>query len=662
MSEISDASPIPPREALPNREDEPVLFIPDEINQRKGWLYSGGRLDATTVQEHSHKAPWYLVIWLTGVDYFSTLGYQPGIALLAAGAIAPLATLILVLVTLFCALPIYAMVAKRSYVGQGSLAMLENLIRGWSGKLFILTLLGFAATDFVITITLSAADAAKHAIENPLLQPYLGHGAQIPLTLLVISILGAVFLKGFREAIGLSTLVCIPYLILNSVVLTYCVQEIVHHPELIPNWKAALAAQGDWAHALLAALLLFPKLALGLSGFETGVSVMPLIQGGEADREATPRGRIRNAQRLLATAAIIMCVMLLVSSFVVTLLIPEAAYQKGGEANGRAIAYLAHEYLGPTFGTIYDVSTVIILGFAGASAIAGLLNLIPRYLPRFGMAPLWVAYPRPLVLAIFAACVVVTLAFKADVDAQGGAYATGVLVLMTSAAVAVAIAAAREKRIWLSRLCWGIFAVFAYTLIENVRERPDGVVVASFFILTMIVISGVSRYQRATELRLSSLTFVDETSEILWDAMKGKKVNLVPITTNTHKYRVEKTDKIRKYYGVDGPLAFVHINMLDNQSEFLAPLRVQVRKDGDHFSIEVFRAVAIPNSIAVISELIDPISLFIGLTRSPLMGQSLRYLLFGQGETGLMVYAILIRHWDTTHEHDVRPRIFLMSE
>ena len=248
------------------------------------WCARGEPLEdhkGATVGTH----PWWKVIWLTGVDYFSTLGYQPGIALLAAGGVAPIATVILIVVTLFGALPVYAQVARRSYAGQGSIAMLENLLSGWKGKGLVLILLGFAATDFVITMTLSAADAAKHAIDNPFLHPVLGEH-QILVTLVILTVLTAVFLKGFNEAIGLAATAAVPYLLLNVVVLGRCTVEVLMHPTLLGDWRSALAAKGSAPLLIAGAMLVFPRLALGLSGFETGVSVMPLIDGGPADSTA----------------------------------------------------------------------------------------------------------------------------------------------------------------------------------------------------------------------------------------------------------------------------------------------------------------------------------------------------------------------------------------
>ena len=630
------------------------------------WLARG----EAVADDSSHNAathPWWKVIWLTGVDYFSTLGYQPGIALLAAGAVAPIATVILVAVTLFGALPVYIQVAKRSYAGQGSIAMLENLLEGWKGKLLVLVLLGFAATDFVITMTLSAADAAKHAIENPFLHPMLGE-RQILVTLVILTVLAIVFLKGFSEAIGLAAAAALPYLALNLLVLGRGAWEIMAHPGLLAEWHSALAAKGDFPLLIAGALLVFPKLALGLSGFETGVTVMPLIEGGEKDREQTPRaggvpmGRIANTTKLLMSAAVIMSGMLVLSSLVTTLLIAPADYREGGKASGRAIAFLAHRYLGPAFGTVYDMSTILILSLAGASAMAGLLQLIPRYLPRFGMAPRWAALSRPLILVLFAIDIIITLIFRASVEAQSGAYATGVLVLILSAAFAATLALWRERSWGLAFYMGFLLLVFAYTLADNCLERPDGLIIGTVFTLLLMLTCGLSRSIRSVEFRIPEGYFTDVESWRIGPELRGKKVQLVPIASSSAEARRKKRDEIAQHYGVHGPFLFLHVNLLDNRSEFSSPLEVSLRKEGDDYVGEVFGAVAIANAIAYVSEVIDPISIFIGLTRRNLMAQAIRYLLFGEGETGLIVYTILLRYWDWTPEQDVRPLIFLMSD
>lgn len=623
------------------------------------WIRSGGRLDDAHGHPETH--PWYLVIWLTGVDYFSTLGYQPGIALLAAGALASVATAILVAVTLACALPVYAQVARRSYVGQGSIAMLESLVPGWYGKLFVLILLGFAATDFVITMTLSAADATQHVIENPYVRPFISDAFRMPLTLILLALLAFVFIKGFKEAITLATAVAVPYILLNVVVLARAIIEALQHPAALPHWTAALHVKGDWSAVLIASALIFPRLALGLSGFETGVSVMPLIEGSEP-AEDPPKGRIRNTRKLLASAALIMSVLLLASSFVTTLLIPPEAYREGGPASGRAIAYLAHGLMGNAFGTIYDVSTILILWFAGASAMAGLLHLIPRYLPRFGLAPEWTAYAQPLVMVLFLVDVVVTIVFRANVEAQGGAYATGVLVLMLSAAVAAALSLRYERSYALAGYCWLVALIFAYTLVDNVIARPDGLIIATIFIIIIVALSALSRYIRAKELRVSGVTFADAESERLFESIKGKKVNLVPIRGSDAAVRRRKAQEIQKHYKLQGPLAFINVTLLDNRSEFLSPICICVKHDGPNYVISVTQAVAIANTIAYISEMIDPISIVLGLSRNNLVNQSLRYLLLGEGEVGLMVYEVLLRYWEWTPEEDVRPCIYLMSD
>ena len=405
----------------------------------KRWFFEGTQVEA--VGPHAkpvHTASWWKVMCLTGVDYFSTLAYQPSIAFAAAGLLSPLATLVLVLLTLFGALPMYYRVAESSPHGQGSILMLESLFPRWKGKAVVLILLGFAATSFVITITLSAADATAHFVENPLIPSWLHH--PVIVTLVLLFVLGGVFMRGFSEVIGLAVVIVAIYLALNAVVIVKGITLIGAHPELLQEWRSALLARhGSPLMMLAAAMIVFPKLALGLSGFETGVAVMPLVKGDPTDTEDRPVGRTRNTKKLLLVAALIMSVLLMASSVVTTVLIPAETLVPGGAAAGRALAYLAHEHLGTMFGTIYDIATVAMLWFAGASALAGLLNLVPRYLPRYGMAPEWARANRPLIVIFILITFVVTIAFDADVEAQGGAYATGVLVLISSGAVAVAI-------------------------------------------------------------------------------------------------------------------------------------------------------------------------------------------------------------------------------
>jgi hypothetical protein len=648
----------------------------------KRWLLQGHlqEIEGPYEKENQHHThPWWKVMCLTGVDYFSTLGYQPGIAAVTAGALSPFATLVLVLLTLFGALPMYKRVAAESPHGDGSISMLERLLTWWQGKLFVLSLIGFAATGFIITITLSAADATAHIIENPF-APHFLHGKEIAITFVLIALLGAVFLKGFGEAIGLAVALVAVYIALNLVVIGTGFYQIAQKPSLLSDWRTTLfATHGNPLLMLGAALLVFPKLALGLSGFETGVVVMPLIKGGPDDTPERPAGRIKNAHKLLTTAALIMSVLLMGSSFVTTLLIPAEAFHEAtattpaGEASGRALAYLAHHLLGDAFGTAYDVSTVLILWFAGSSAMAGLLNIVPRYLPRYGMAPDWTRAVRPLVLIYTLICLGVTLLFRAEVEAQAGAYATGVLALMTSATVAVTLSAGRLRQRFATFGFALVTFIFVYTIAVNIRDHPEGLKIALFFIGAIIVVSLLSRVYRSTELRVERIEMDRKAQMFLQEAAAKGPLRIIANRRqagDTLEYRLkEKEQREDNHIPASDPILFLEVDVAD-ASEFTDVMQVrgvEIRGDQmrgqirgvENVGYRILRAESstVPNAIAAfLLHLRDttgklPHIYFSWSEGNPVV-YMLRFVLFGEGDTAPVTREVLRK---AEHDPERRP-------
>ncbi|MGI8543505.1 MAG: amino acid transporter [Aridibacter sp.] len=647
----------------------------------KGVLESESDHLKQEVAEETH--PWWKVMCLTGVDYFSTLGYQPGIAFVAAGVLSPFATLVLVLLTLFGALPMYHRVAEESPHGDGSISMLEKLLSRWKGKLFVLVLLGFVATSFIITITLSAADATAHIIENPFVLshlPFLDHAVIV--TLMLIGLLGVVFLKGFNEAIGIAVVIVIVFLTLNVVVIIYGLFQIfVVHPEALTNWSRLIwlhpDVNGSAAAMIIASLVLFPKLALGLSGFETGVVVMPLVESENhltkedvksihvsklgdmtltPDAESYIEGRIKNGKKLLTGAALIMSVMLVGSSIVTSMLIPAEAFQDGGAASGRALSYLAHSHLGEIFGTLYDISTIMILWFAGASAMAGLLNIVPRYLPRYGMAPYWARATRPLVIVFTLISFIVTIVFKADIESQGGAYATGVLTLMASAAVAVTISAWRKnEKKWIGFLL--ITLVFIYTTIITIIWQPEGLQIAILFVIAIVITSFVSRVMRATEVRITGVEFDENAQKIINDLSHGE-IRIVANrreTGDVNEYLFKEGEKrIDNHIPSLDPVVFFEIDLGD-ASDFGGKLMVH-GFDVDGYKILRTESPAVPNAIAGLLLHLRDITgkiphVYFGWSEGNPLKYLIRYILFGEGDTAPVTREILRQA-----EHDPKKR------
>lgn len=442
------------------------------------------------------------------------------------------------------------------------------------------------------------------------------------------------------------------YLGLSAVVVCRGAVEVLTHPSALSTWTGAIgAAYPSPTAVVLAALLVFPALALGLSGFETGVVVMPLVKGDPTDTHDQPTGRIRNARKLLTTAALIMSVMLVGSSLVTTLLIPPAAFQPGGEANGRALAYLAHELLGETFGTAYDIATIGILWFAGASAMAGLLNIVPRYLPRYGMAPDWARSTRPLVVVFTTIAALVTLFFKANVDAQAGFYATGVLALMTSAAVAVFLTELRRGHRGAATAFAIVSLIFVYTSVITVKDRPEGLVIALVFVAAILVVSISSRVRRSTELRVQRVVFDAGASALLAEAMgPDRPLRLIAnrLDAGDDLEYAEKSYDVRlDNHLIDTEDAvFLEVEITD-ASDFTAPVQVSAARVGPHRVLRA-RGTSVPNTLAAVLLAIrardtEPPHIYFEWSERPPGQNVLRFLLAGEGDVPPLTHEILRR-------------------
>lgn len=660
---------------------------------------------------------WMFVLCLLGLDYFSTLAYQPSITYAVAGRLGPLATVLIVVLTLFGVVPVYCYLAGRSPTGSGSIGMIERVVRGWRGKTLVLMLLGFAATDFVMLKTLSLADAAVHVLGNQdtawqqSLSTLAEHVKEWSLhwfgpssarfvdrqlvTTLVLGFVGFVFWyllrKGFnRNVLILAVPLVLGFLACAGFLLTVGVLHLVEHPEIVETWWQRVQT-GDWdarvpgwlapgfeslvgwGSIVVLSVLFLPKLALGLSGFEMGMIVMPQVRGNRGENQHAPEGRIRNTRKVLIVAGLVMSVYLLASSLVCTLLIPPVEMLRGS-AEHRALSYLAHgsplatgegglhPWCGPWFGSIFDVITILVLALAGTSVMTALASLIPQFLLRFGMELRW-AHKWGVLLITFAAInLLVTVYFRADVDSQRGAYSTSVLMLMTCAGIVSAKDVRHHRGRTLSWLYFSVVALILALMTFGVAvSAPSSLVIAAGFIVAILALSVTSRALRADEQRTTGFTFQDEHSKFLWDTLKTLNFPVLVPHRPGQLARAEKERLIRHDHHLNPETEVVFLEAeVDDASNFYQTLKIEVIQEENRFVIRATDCASVSHAIAAIamemSKESDPPGLHFGWSELDLLTASWNYFAFGEGNIPWKVRELL-RRLEPNKER--RPRVII---
>ena len=645
------------------------------------------------------QSAWWTVLAIVGLDYLSTLGYQPSLAYQAGGRLAPLATIGVVLVTLCAALPVYLYVAGRSPHGGGAAAFLERLVSGWRGKFLILIMLGFTATDFIFTRTVSVAAAAEHLIHNPephwqsalerlattvreygasldnafggWLAKYGDQQLAVTLVLLLISgILSVLFIRGFsRSVLRLAIAVVGVYLLLNLIVIASGIHHLVENPEVVRDWWNQIMA-GHWGAKELgpqsvasiswACLGLFPKLALGLSGFELTMIVMPLIRGRNDDDPRCPR---RPHSGYAQTARMCRSYWFCSTAFVIVR--DYAADSAAGLRSGRHraasahLAYLAHggplttgeiplnPLFGPVFGTLYDLSAVAILCLAGASVSLGLRDFVPPYLHRLGMELNWShaigctrislhgdQIDRDDCLSRRSRCSAQRIRHRGAGIDDG----RGLCMFPRSASRTQTIVAnLRDHRI---RVCGRLHCGHCRTA-ERSQNR------SMFCFRRLDYLDDLARIS-ATELRFAGFEFVNDGSRFLWDSLRTMDFPVLVPRRPGDRGLAEKEREIRQHHrlGPDVPIVFVEAGLGDPSGFENSPL-LEVNEEDGRFVIRIERCTSIAHVLAIVALELSresrPPELHFGWSDESPLTANLHFVLFGHGNVPWMVQYLINR-------------------